>query len=485
MPGDRRILPALALLLASCGGGATEPRVHSLRFVAGAGVSDTVDAQPVQALVVEVRDAGQAASGMLVRFETRPVGTPTSGSYGALLSTLAGRWFTSFIAETTDARGRASVMLHLGHVVGPAYVVATVPELGIVDSTVLTVKPGAVARVITSPGDTALFAGKSFTVRATTQDRYGNTVGGSLPVALSTTAPELTVSGTSVAATRIGRASYDVTVGDARTTSWVSVVPEGTLAASTADGLSTFLLDGSSRHTISVDHPGMMSWAPDGSGLAYDLAPGFGYGTPAQFADDAGHVRPLSATRASDLAELSPAWAHAGDWAYFAAIPAGGIEAFRLFRVHADGSGLEQVPNEAAEDDFYPSVSPDGTRLVYVRRVGAGADYLRVLDVATGAVSRIDIPGHSPAWSPVGDDIAYVDLAAGSPIRIMRADGTGIRQVSAPGVPYRRGLTWSPDGRYLVAHNESTGLLELLDATTGVTLPLPYSRGMAFPAWKP
>jgi len=75
---------SLILLLANCGdnptGLAGKP---GIRAVAGAGITDTVDAAPLQALVVEVRDQnGALASGVVVRFEPKPVGArlPTLGA---------------------------------------------------------------------------------------------------------------------------------------------------------------------------------------------------------------------------------------------------------------------------------------------------------------------------------------------------------------------------------------------------------------------
>jgi Tol biopolymer transport system component len=229
----------------------------------------------------------------------------------------------------------------------------------------------------------------------------------------------------------------------------------------------------------------MKAWSPDGTALAYDLAPTFGYATPVKAVDMNGQTRAISTTLGESVVQLAPAYARTGGWVYFSAIPPGGADVFRLYRVQADGSGTEQLAYEGAEDDFFPSVSPDGTHLVYVRRTGAGMDYMRVLDITRGVVSRIDVPGHSPAWSPTGDEIAYVDVRSDGVIRAMKPDGSGIRQVSATNARYQRGLTWSSDGRWIVARNDGTNRLDLIEAASGRTLPLPFTAGMHFPAWKP
>ena len=51
--------------------------------------------------------------------------------------------------------------------------------------------------------------------------------------------------------------------------------------------------------------------------------------------------------------------------------------------------------------------------------------------------------------------------------------------------PAMRGLTWSSDGRWIVARNAGTNRLDLIEAASGHTLPLPFTAGMGFPAWKP
>jgi TolB protein len=132
---------------------------------------------------------------------------------------------------------------------------------------------------------------------------------------------------------------------------------------------------------------------------------------------------------------------------------------------------------------MYGSASPDGKRLVYVR-YGPFPDHrLRILDLVTGAVDKIDVPGYAPAWSPAGDLIAYVDMLAGSVLKVVRPDGTGQRQVSSGG-DYELSVTWSPDGKWLAA--ATTGrLIRLVNVETGAEITLTYSAGMRSPSWRP
>jgi hypothetical protein len=77
----RRVTTAVALgiVLSSCSDG-TGPEGATVRIVAGSGVTDTIDARPAQALVVEVRDAGgQLVSGHVVRYESVPISPTQTG----------------------------------------------------------------------------------------------------------------------------------------------------------------------------------------------------------------------------------------------------------------------------------------------------------------------------------------------------------------------------------------------------------------------
>jgi len=343
--------------------------------------------------------------------------------------------------------------------------------------------PSAIT-IAATPSDTTLYVGETFTPRATTSDRYGNAVETDVAVTLSQPTGGIGVANGSVTATTIGRGSVTATVGGMHRSIFVSVVPRGTLAVHTPAGVAIVALDGSQLNVLNSDNSGMAGWSPNGDQLAYDLAPTYGYGAPVRVSDMTGRARAVSRLFDSATVQLAPSYSPTEDWVYFSALT-GTPESFRLYRAHRDGTGTQLVPNARPEDDFYQSVSPDGRKLVYVRRTGGMMDYLRVLDVRTGGVTRIDVPGHSPAWAPAGNKIAYVDMRAGWVIKLMQPNGRDQRQLSARGMRYERGLAWSPDGQWLVARNTKTQRLDLIEASTGQTLPLGYSERMTFPAWRP
>lgn len=108
--------------------------------------------------------------------------------------------------------------------------------------------------------------------------------------------------------------------------------------------------------------------------------------------------------------------------------------------------------------------SPDGRRLALSVIAGEGANAratLVIVDLLAGTVGALTTDtayaDHQPAWSPAGDEIAFVRrTVSGSPghgsdagIWVIRADGTGLRQVlGRPSQPVETtGLySWNGDG---------------------------------------
>lgn len=165
-------LVALVTLLTSCGDGATAPRngVPGLKVVVGSGVTDTVLTQPAQALIAEVRDTrGEVVPGVIVRFQSRPPSDTARQFYEAAIFvcqlTASSCFNSQFVADTTDRSGRVKALVRLGSVAGKAVVLVTVPELGVQDSAIFTVTPGAPVKLNLSTRDTTLDIAGAATLR--------------------------------------------------------------------------------------------------------------------------------------------------------------------------------------------------------------------------------------------------------------------------------------------------------------------------------
>lgn len=149
-------------------------------------------------------------------------------------------------------------------------------------------------------------------------------------------------------------------------------------------------------------------------------------------------------------------------------------------------------PNECFElVNHWPSLSPDGARLTYENQTWNKQGYsVRVMEIATRAITEIVVAGQRPRWSPAGDLIAYW---ANNQIWVVKPDGTEARVVSPPGRSYSPGVQWSPDGRWMLARFEPTPgwagtTVALLNVSTGSEIPLAWTSGyggIGLPAWKP
>lgn len=155
-----------------------------------------------------------------------------------------------------------------------------------------------------------------------------------------------------------------------------------------------------------------------------------------------------------------------------------------IWRVHPDGSGLEQLTRDPAMEDA-GVLSPDGTRLAFVStQGGARTTNIWVMDLKTRRARNLTGDGKSdspetmngnfrPAWSADGNWIAFTsdrgekwagaEMGAGAghsqptSLYVMRADGSGLRRLTSTTPAMSIGSPrWSADGRKIVAYEIPT-----------------------------
>jgi WD40-like Beta Propeller Repeat len=478
------VLAAVIIGALGCGS-STAPHAKptiGIAFVRGNNQTDTVGAALTQALNIHVTSAvaSQTVAGQVVQFvaiqDSLTTG-PDSGQqvYEAQPEALTSNFPQPFIAESLDADGSASVVVVLGPKSGTARLAVKVPSLGFTDTAQFTVKPGNLTTISVSPADTAIVNGSSLTLKASTVDRFGNPRAD--PVQIAIKSGPATVSGKTVTATGIGRITIITTNAQRADTTHMTAVPSGTLAASNRNGgIATFNFDGSNYKLISVHQfAGNIKWSPSGTSLVFDQSSGCdAQSNLIQTTDLQGNVKPIDHGSAYDQ---YPSYSRDGTWIYWAS-NTGGSSA--LWRAHPDGTNDASLTTLNPGFDIYPSPSPNGQQVAYVE---LASGHLRLLTVSTGAVTDLGVSGWSPEWSPTSNQIAYVTAFCSGHINIVNSDGTGVHSLTSG--TYLTSFDWSPDGKWIVAFNTTTSLVDLINTTSGVALPLPFTNSLYSPTWKP
>ncbi len=149
------------------------------------------------------------------------------------------------------------------------------------------------------------------------------------------------------------------------------------------------------------------------------------------FAVKAGHLNQLT----EDPTDTEPAFSTDGRTIAF-------VRGGDLYSVRPDGSGLRQL-SSGAELDSAPVVSPDGKRVVFERRAGAGAAAdlyaVRVLGGGLHALTGGPDDDHQADFSPDGRTIVFVRDSGDGPntkedLYSMRASGARLARLTQTGV---------------------------------------------------
>lgn len=440
----------------------------ALAIVAGGATTDTVQARPVQALVIEVRDTtGGGARGKTVRFEALPPDDPKRKTETAIaVSSLTSNAYSAFASDLTDSVGRAKTLVGFGTVAGPARVRVTVPEFGMTDTIVFTVKPGLPAKFIIGTRDTVVQPGATYSLNASVVDRFSNLV----PTETPTFSPgsgivSVSPGGQVVVGSAIARGQIVVSWKTVTDTARVTVMPRLPLVASRSQVIRTVVL-------VNTDGTGYTELA---SSSDFSLSPHAVTGSPVVFyqgnPDFGASVwivtpgsppRVLASTTNGFQSAAWPRWSPDGTWIYFTGFRSGSTRA--LFRIRPDGSQIDSLGTVTTGAIYMaPSISPDGSTAAVPDATG-----IKLITIATKASTVIPANCGGPRYSPDGKRFACV---SGGSLSVMNADGTGTHVLS-PGAFVLSDLAntdWSPDGAWLMV--VGTGP-QLVNANDGTVIPL-------------
>lgn len=495
----RAVACASLSLLAACGTtDPSDPGHPGIRFVAIPSAPDTVEAQPVQALVAELRDDnGNPMPGVVVRFEAQPPDTASKRGSAAVCPLRFVRCDGSpSMIDTTDNLGRAQATLNLGTIPGTAAVLVIAPTLNKTDMARFTVLPGAAARVRVAYADTALDIGGTATLRATVVDRFNNP---RAEVATLSTgnANAITFNAATgvISASQMGTQYVFARFGTLTDSTSVRVVPSGRLVvwSELSGAVQLVNLNGSNLRTVVAKAMSDGGVFPhfDASRQRITLLTGVlpsgfgGQATKVVVVDTAGvssrdvvgsFVNASAARQLADGTLLIVAQKSVG-------------EPNALFRVAADNSLtllglLPELEYQYGEAD----ISPDGSRVAFLARTSATRE-LRMLTVATGVITKLAFNARTPRWSSQGDRIAFLvplaggNTSAGGTACIVNPNDGSIRVLGLPA--FAPGIAWSPDGTYLIGSLTSVNAqgaaqtgLRLLRVTDGASVILRFRNAL-------
>ena len=172
------------------------------------------------------------------------------------------------------------------------------------------------------------------------------------------------------------------------------------------------------------------AWSPKGDRIAYRrLHLVTGYSSIWVMDADGSNKVKLTGALEGAYSVGSPSWSPDGNRITFSTVSRSGTRS-AIWTMNADGSEQQQRTSSVDGFDMEPSWSAGGTQIAF-SRIFAGDRDIAILNLASGSVQRLALPGAQwhPAWSPDGGHIAYWQPAGPTVTGIytMRTDGSNVR----------------------------------------------------------
>jgi Tol biopolymer transport system component len=163
--------------------------------------------------------------------------------------------------------------------------------------------------------------------------------------------------------------------------------------------------------------------------------------------------------------------------------------------IDIDGTGMERLTVPSAEElAFWPTYSPDGTRIAFTVFYGRGViGGVFVMDADGSAVHLVTPPklgGWGSDWAPDGSRLVFTSHCCdrkSSAIWAVDPDGSGLARVTSPGERHDFLPVNAPDGTQIVFERDNAdfsrfGLFTMKPDGTGITRILDKAFNAA---WQP
>lgn len=224
--------------------------------------------------------------------------------------------------------------------------------------------------------------------------------------------------------------------------------------------------------TNSNDHKQFPAWSRNGKKIAYSSGPRFGNADI--YVMNADGSNQTNVTNTPDENDSNPSFSPNGKRLVFTSTGAEATnpgEDQEIFTIKLDGTGREQLTDNAADIDDAPTFSPDGTKVAFVtNRDNPGSDVTEIYTVNADGSDPLNLSrspaalDFSPNWSPDGKKIAFVTnrgFPAGN-VEVFVMDADGSHQTNLTVSRWEdKAPAFSPDGRHIVFETGRDGHFEV------------------------